>query len=487
MIPMDHKQRSFVLVMALVLMPLAVGAADESTEVVARSGSVETLELSDCINLAIQGNDQLQAERHRREELDGLMDQALSTGLPTLDAIGTWNRGRDPSFALDESFGGGGDIDTGDPDLDEIFSNFDFLPAPEDIPAQTFWRASLNMSWTINPTKIMGAIGAAGQGIERQELIMAQTRYAVEEQVISTYHGIVLADEQVRATEAELANQAEFLEIVRMRFDRGMATSLDTLQAAVAVANVEPRVRSARQGLKVAGSRLNATMGRDPEAPLTIRREQLVETQIVNRETALVMAGRRPEVEQLVVMEDLLRQNRKAQIADARPYFTVNSSYGYVGKAISDMNNNGHDFWNASVALNVPLFTGMLTHGRVKETEASIRRTSVERRGLIRNVRVEVLDLLDNLEAAHQNLAAAELNMTRGDLLLDDSKTMMRLGKADYLTVLQSESNRAEARTNLIQARYDVLTLTASLKTAIGVSPMLPLLAVDGLVEGEME
>jgi len=475
-------------VFALVLVPAGIVAAG-SDDVVARAGGTEVLGLDACVRLAIAGNDQLQAERHRREELDGKMDQALSTGLPTLDAVGGWNRGRDPSFALDESFGGGGGggFDTGDPVLDDLFNNIDFLPAPEDIPAQTFWRASLNLSWTINPTKILGAIGAAGQGIRRQELIMAQTRFAVEEQVIGAYHGIILAEEQVRAAEAELANQDEFLSIVRLRFARGMATSLDTLQAAVTVANVEPRVRSARQGLKVAGARLNAAMGRDPEAPLTVRREQFIETDEIDRDAALVMAGRRPEVEQLVVMEDLLRQSRRAQKADARPYFTVNSSYGYVGKAVADLDDTGHDFWSAAVALNVPLFTGRLTHGLVKETEASIRRTGVERRGLIRQVRVEVLDLLDNLETAHHNLAAAELNMVRADLLLDDSTVMMRLGKADYLTVLQSESNRAQARTNLIQARYDVLALTASLKTAIGVSPMLPLAAVDGLMQGEKE
>ncbi|MCB1149932.1 TolC family protein [bacterium] len=466
----------------------ATAAPPPSTTVTVRPGADQVLSLEDCLRLARDGNDRIQAERHRREELDGQMDQALSTGLPTLDAVGTWNRGRDPSFALDESFGGTGEpISTGDPTLDNLLNNFSFLPSPEDIPAQTFWRANLALNWTLNPTKILGAVGAAGQGIRRQELIMDQVRNEVERDVMAAYHGIVLAQEQVAAAEAELANQAEFLEIARLRFRQGQATTLDTLQAAVNVANTEPRVRQARQALLTAGAQLNAALGRDPEAPLSVLGEQRVEIEPLDRDAALALALRRPDVQQLEVMEDLLRQNRRAQKADSRPCFTMNGSYGYVGKSVADLNDTGHDFWSATVALNVPLWTGMLTHGLVKETEASIRRTSVERRGLVRRVRVEVLDLLDSLDVARRDLAAAELNLARAESLQDDAAMMYRLGQADYLTVLQAESGRAVARTNLIQARYDVLTLTASLKTAVGVSPATPLAALAGLVEGASE
>ncbi len=474
-----------LLVVALWLATGAVAEEPERGVIAARPGASDVLDLEACVREAVSKNDQLTAERFRRKELDGQMNQALSTGLPTIDVTGAWNRSRDPSFALDSTFGGDGSGEIGTSPLDTLLAGFDFLPDPQDIPAQTFWRTSLNLSWTINPVKIIGAVGAAGQGIRRQELILDQTRFAVEEQVVSAYHGIVLAQEQSRAVEAELANQREFLDIVRLRHDMGLVSRLDTLQAAVAVANIEPRLRQARQGVGLAGAQLNALMGRDPESPLSIRTEQVVELDELIKDKAVAMAEQRPDVAQLDVMGDLLRQNRKAQKADMRPYFAVNSSYGYVGKAIKDLDDVGHDFWNASVSLNVPLFDGLLTKGLVQQTSASILRTEAERNGLVRQVRVEILDVIDGLIAARENLTAAELNMERAEELIDTSTMMMREGLADYLTVLQSESGRAQARSNLIQARYDVLTLTAQLKKAIGVSPMLPLTAVPGLTSEE--
>jgi outer membrane protein TolC len=452
--------------------------------IVARPGGDAVLSLEDCVRQALERNDALQAERLRRQELNGQRTQALSNALPTIDATGTWLRSRDPSFALDSSFGGdsGG---TGSAALDSLLGGgFSFLPAPADIPAQTYWRASLNLNWTLNPVKILGALAAAGQGIRRQDLIVVAATHQTEEAVIRNYQDIVLAAEQVAAVEARLTNQREFLDIMRLRCELGLATELDTLQAAVAVANLEPQLRTARQGLRTAGASLNAAMGRDPETPLTILNEQAVETDPVLRERALELALRRPDVQQGEVMSDLLRQNRRAQKADMRPYLSMNGSYGYVGKRLEDLDNDGHDFWSANVALNVPLFDGLLTRGLVKQTEASILRTEAERNGLLKNVRVEVLDLLDRLGAARENLTAAELNMRRADELLETSTLMLRLGKADYLTVLESEAGRAQARENLILARFDVLMTTAQLKRAIGVSPMLPLHAVDGLVSG---
>jgi len=458
--------------------------------IVARPGEAAPLALTECVQRALAANDAVRSERLRRRELDGQMRQALSTGLPTLDATGVWNRGRDPSFALDSTFGGGGGDGGGDGPptfLDTLFANFDFIPEPGEIPAQTYWRTSLGLSWTINPVRVMAVVGAAGQAIHSQELAITGAMHRAEQDVVTAYHGIVLAAEQVAAVQARLTNQTEFLDIMRLSHDLELATALDTLQAAVAVANLEPQLRLTQRGLRTAGAGLNVTMGADPKAPVAIYRQQTIELDALVHETALTLAERRPEVQQLDALGLLLRQNRRAQKADLWPFLALNGSYGLVGKKVSGLNDPGHDFWNASVVLNVPLFDGLLTRGQMQQTDAAILRTRSERDGLLRQVRMEVLDLLDGLDVARDNLRAAQLNMARADELVETSKLMLEHGQAEYLTVLASEAERAQAHSYLIQARYDVLTTTASLKRAIGVSPMLSLAAVPGLTAGGVE
>jgi len=470
--------------------PAHAGAGGADAVIVARPGGGAPLSLEACVGRAVARNDAVRAERHRRKEVDGQMTQALSTGLPSLDASGIWTRGRDPSFALDSTFGGGGGSGdaTAEPTfLDTLFAGFDFIPAPEDIEAQTYWRAGLNLNWTINPVRILAAIGAATEAIESQDLAIEGAVYQAELDAITAFHNIVLAHGQVATVEARLANQREFLDIMRLRRDLEMATSLDTLQAAVALAKLEPQLRLARRGVRTAGAGLNAAMGSDPGEPVAILAIEGIEVGRVNQSAALELADRRPDLQQLDLLHKLLEQTRRSHTADMRPFLSVNSSYGLVGRQVDELTNTGHDYWNASVVLNIPLFNGLLTKGRVDETRAAMLRTRAQRDGLSRQVRVQVLDLIEGLDVARQNLQAAKLNVSRADELLDTSKLRLRLGEADYLSVLVSQAERAQAQTNLIQARYDVLTTTASLKRAVGISPMRPLASVPGLTAGDAE
>ena len=105
---------------------------------------------------------------------------------------GTGPRSRDPSFALDSTFGSGGGfgIPDGSPDwFNEWLMGFgSIIPAADAIPAQSFLRTTLNLNWTINPVKIMGAVGAANLGIDRQDLAIASVRNSTVESTVAAYH-----------------------------------------------------------------------------------------------------------------------------------------------------------------------------------------------------------------------------------------------------------------------------------------------------------
>ena len=267
-----------------------------------------------------------------------------------------------------------------------------------------------------------------------------------------------------------------------MRYELGMATRLDTLQAAVTLANIRPQLSIAQANLRNEGGRLNALMGRRPESPLQIANEQVVERDPLVDSVALELAQMRPDIAAQAMWVDILGKNRQAQKADLLPYLTMYGSYGYVGRTADTVFEDGHDSWMASVALNIPVFDGMYNRGRVAETEGQIRRTEAEVTGLRRDVQVEVMELLANLRMAREVLDAVILNQEQAEEVLEESLLMLQLGKVNYLDVLVSESNRAEARSNVINARYEVLVMTASLKRALGYSPLVGLADIPGLV-----
>jgi outer membrane protein TolC len=295
--------------------------------------------------------------------------------------------------------------------------------------------------------KISGAVGAASLGIDRQEMAILSVQNTTVESTVAAYHSIIRAADSINAVEAQIANQRELLDIMKMRYELGMATRLDTLQAAVSLANLQPQLSIARAALENEGARLNSLMGVAPATPLSIANHQTLELDPLTDRVALEMAQRRPELEVGELFTDILRRNRKAQSSERYPYLTINGAYGYVGKEFDSLFDNGHDSWRASLAVNWTLFDGLLTKGLVAETDAQIRRTEAELTGQRRQVQVEVLELLANVRMAREVLLAVQLNLEQSQEVLEESLLMLELGKTSYLDVLVAEANRARRGT----------------------------------------
>ncbi|MEZ4648528.1 MAG: TolC family protein [Candidatus Eisenbacteria bacterium] len=439
------------------------------------------LTMDDCIRIAREQNPALAGERFRAGEVKGLAYQTVSEAMPTLDLVGTWNRSRDPSFALDSTFGGSGDASGSD----SIYSSF--IPAPEDIPAQTFWRASLNANWELNPGRIYNAVRGVGLQLKQQQTVIEDTEHAVVLEVLRAYDGVRVAGEELSALEAEIAARREFLSISRRRFQLELATTLDTLQAAVSLANLEPDRRSAETRLRDAGASLNTLLGREPYEPIAVEAREMIDASVPNVESMNERIDQRLDIVERQREIEILRKTRGARKSRGRPYFNLAGSYGYVGRELDTIADKGHDFWSASVSLTVPIFSGLSVHGQVHETEAAIRRAETELADAKRKALAEVDRIYGELLAAEANRKAAELNLAQSELLVNQITHRYEVGKSEYLEVLNAQSERFRARTQAIQARSELFLRGAELKRALGFDPSIPFGQLPGLGRGDAQ
>ena len=464
----------------------------EDQFIVAVPGPIEKpLALQDCIEQSLATNDQLQAQRKRLGELQAKKVQARADGLPSLNLVGRYDRGRDPSFAFDSTFSGGGgfggDLDTGNATFDslfttamgQIFGGSSFIPAPEDIPAQTFWRTSADLFWELHPSRVIYALKAANIAIDQQGLVIVDAENRTIEQIMRSYYLVLASDALARSIESELQARREFLDISRRRYFLDMATGLDTLQARVQMMNLLPQLRRAQQNVVNAGRTLNAQMGREARTPLTLVKKFQIELDEVDPQKAIALALRRPDVKESELDEDYLHRERDTLKSEMHPYITVDASYGFVTRQLDELTHKGHDFWRTGVALTIPVFDGLLTKGRVHERDAAIRRTEYETSGLRRSAEEEVLSALGELNVARENLKVARLNFEQAEKALGQTNRRYELGKSGYLDVLNSQAARFTASSNLIQAYHDVLVWTATLKRSMGMRPTQPLAALE--------
>lgn len=448
----------------------------EGDVITALPGAEQALHLDDCVQWALRANAALTQEREGLAKLEALKTQARSEGFPRLELQGNWSRSRDPSFALDETFGGGDDDVLGALFPDSLFGEgFSFLPDPEAIPPQTYWRTYLDAYWELRPTRLWRAISAASGAVDQQRARVLDAEHRTVESLVQSYHAVVLAHERLKAIQREVDAREEFLAVTRRRQRIDVATPLDTLQAAVSLANLRPEQRRRANDLRSAGQALNLLLGRDPLTPVAVVASFPLEPDPVSTELALAWAMRRPDLEVQRRQSDLHALQRGVAAAQNHPYLSMEGQWGYVTRDLGELTDDGHDYWRAAVTFHVPLFDGLLTKGQKQEAEAELRRNEERVRELMREIHDEVLGALDELEIAREDLAAAELNLQSADLAFEQISLRYELGKSDHLAVLNAQAERFTARTILIDARYRVLSSLATLKRAMGFSPQVPL------------
>jgi outer membrane protein TolC len=332
--------------------------------------------------------------------------------------------------------------------------------------------------WELHPTRVIYAVKAANIALDQQSLNIRDLENRTVEETMRLYYQVLASQALAQSIESEVGARQEFLEITRRRYFLDMATGLDTLQARVQMMNLVPAQRRAFQDVRNAGRALNTQMGRDPGEPLALHVDFLLETDELDEDLAVELAMQRPDIQRALMQEDYLRKERDVLKSEMHPYLIANGSYGYVTREIEDLVDEGHDYWAAGLGLTIPIFDGFLTKGRIQERDASIRRTQFEVRGIRRRAEEEVRGAVGDLEIARENLQIALLNRDQAEKALGQTNRRYELGKAGYLDVLNAQSARFTARSNLIQAYYDVLVGTAVLKRSVGLNPTQPLAAI---------
>ncbi|MEZ5063315.1 MAG: TolC family protein [bacterium] len=435
---------------------------------------VPALTLDECVASALTGNTELEQERLRRREVAGQKWQAVSSALPSVDVSGIMSSSRDPSFLLGETFSAF--------EADTAAAAAGAFPTPSTLTSETLYRAQVGGDWELNPFRILNAMGGVTVREDQLRYDLDAATHRIVERTMAAYYEVAASRDQLDAVETELAARAEFLDIARRRFSLGLATELDTLQAAVSHANLVPERRRAAKDLHNAASRLNILMGRDASTPIAVDPAMQLELEPIDGAALLQRVEGRPDLRSTEKQIEFLHKQRGVEAAAQRPSLQLGGAYGYVARDLETLGD--YDYWNATLTLVLPVFDGFFTHGRVREVEGTIARTEQALTEQTRQARLEASTALEELLTAREILAAADLNVAAADRALDQITARFDVGKAEYLRLLNAQSDRMNARSQAIRARYDVLVQTAALKRSLGLDPRTRL---SGLTEEDSE
>ncbi len=404
----------------------------------------------------LANNQDLESAKERIREARAAKRSAAAPWLPAIEGSLSRTRSSDSYWSRSRERGGG--HSTGP--LQTVAPN-----------RQNTYTMGVDASWELDLWGKTGrSVDAAGAQVLANEYAYRSVVLSLVSETASAYFEIMAAEENLDILREEVRNRSEFLNLVKMREDNGLASALDTKRQQVEEANTRAELPAAEARLAVAHYRLATLLGRSPENfQLEQRRlDAFPRLPLIPEGLPIRLARQRPDVLQReAALRAALARVGVAQ-ADMLPSVVLSANAGYRSAEIDKFLSKYADEWSLTQALRVPIFDGGARYGRLEAERAAVREA-------IAGYRQAVLVALEEINSAlvtavknrERRAALVEATTSAGEAL-KIAREQYRAGLIDLLDYLDSQRIELQARQVLVAADQTIVDDTVRLYRSLG-------------------
>jgi outer membrane protein TolC len=157
---------------------------------------------------------------------------------------------------------------------------------------------------------------------------------------------------------------------------------------------------------------------------------------------------------------------RRAVIGDALPSLHVNADYGDIGLSPGEARGT----FSLTGAVNIPIFQGGRTRGRLLEADADLRNRRAEAEDLKASIYYEVRAAYLDLDATAQQLTVAGKARDLAAQQLTQARDRFAAGVASNIEVVQAQDAVAVASEQFIAAQYGYALAKGAIIRGVGSS-----------------
>lgn len=423
-----------------------------SIAVALTAGAQEPLSLRDAVKMALAKHPAMEAADARIQASGSRVEQARGGLLPQVRYTEMFQSGNNPVYV------------------------FGSLLTQHQFTADNFALGSLNRPDPLNNFQSMvtaeqlvydfgglrKTIHAAelGRRISEEEKRKAELMLAAG--TARAYHGVTLSTEALSvAREALKSAEADEARAETIRA-AGMATDADVLSIKVHVAAMKEQVIRRQADLRVAEGALNDALG----LPLDTPHKLTTGLTPVQAGTVRMEAGRRPEVEQARLSQEVASAQAAAAKAAYWPQFFLR------GQFEADRQNfatKGGANWMFAGGLKWTLFDGNRTRGSVAEARANSSAAAAGQRQMESAVQLQIRQAKAEFDSASERIQVTEATIAQADESLRILRNRYTNGMATVTDLLRAQTALLDAKMRRLGSIYEQRLAAVAVEQAEGI------------------
>jgi outer membrane protein len=340
--------------------------------------------------------------------------------------------------------------------------SFDMAPADN-------YNASLNIRQTIydfSKTQKSIQVAESNREIAGINVDMAKQKLALI--TIANFYTLVYLQEAVHVKVIQLGILEQHLDFVTRKKETGSATEYEILSTKVRISTAKNQKLDMETALNNQLAVLNSLLGLPENTqlkvknrilvqPLSIQYDSLVSYAIVHRNELALVNLREKQAE--LRLQSLKIENN--------PIVSVFASGGLKNGYFPDLNQPKANYV-AGLGLKIPVFTATRHRNFMLMATSDINSIKQEIEQSRREISSEVFQDIANLRTSLQKIDQSELQLKQAEEARKLADLSFKSGTLTNLDLLDSESQEAESRLNLLRSRTEYMINSAKLEIAIG-------------------
>ena len=440
MLQLNLKRSATVIVMVLlqtIALPVLLQAQD----------APRTLTLPQAIKLALEKNPDLATAQLRIKGARAAFDQISASFWPQVSLAAGYAASDNPvqSFMMTLNQRA----------LNMATANFNHPGATDNFNGGVIAQYSL-----FNGGRDTAARKATKLGAEALENNRDAVRNDLIFEVTRSYYTVIKARQFVTTASAAVASMDANLTVASNRFAQGSVLKSDFLDAQVRLAAARENSVLATNALALSEVFFRNILGVGENNNITVAES----TAITVPTNTTTTASRRPELlaaeKSVTIAEQQLRIARSGH----QPRVNAFASYDFNSGNFSKWEGS----WLAGVNVQLDVFDGYQTRGKIAEARANLDAAREQFRKVTLGIQLEVKQAQLNLTAAQARLTATASSVAQAEESLQITKDRYAGGLALLTQLLDAETALTAARQRRIAAEIDVFTATADLDKALG-------------------
>ena len=396
----------------------------------------QTLSLQDAVSFAVDHNKSLKASRLNIELQQKMITEAISAGIPQINA----NLGYQTNFGQSVDMG-----ETG------------FSIKMEDnltLGASASWTM-LNGEWIVGIQTAKIAKTLASQQVDADALDIKSTIY-------NSYYTILVCERLVQILQENLENMSRILEHTQNMYKAGTVEISDVDQIRITVGQLNNSLLSMERTLDVNYNLLRIQLGLKAGTPITLTdhlEDFLGEEGFANLALKDFDINNNLQYQLTLTQEELQKKAVSAKKWAYAP--TLSAGYNYQYQIVSGgFMTIPH---TATVTLSVPIFSGLQRKSQLDQEKITLQQTQLNKSLLEDQLRLNEAQYKYDLQNATENYNLQKENVEVAKSVLGHYQAKFNVGNISSLDLTQANNNYLEAENNYTSACLDLLEAQTNL------------------------